>query len=77
MSNKTKVYLADYAGACDDVEELSNAIIALTDKPTVAFALVDLLIRRAKFAGECWANLQRLNFNGSSQDALLADHNAE
>lgn len=72
MSNsKLKMYLSDYAGACDDVSELSEAIIAMTNKPTVAFALIDLLIQRAKFAGACLANARNIGFEGTPQEALI------
>lgn len=72
MEDKEKhlrVKLSDYAGACEDVGELIDSIMALTDKKTSAFALLDMLVKRAKDAGGLWVEIQKLGFTGTANQA--------
>ena len=75
-AQQIRMYLRDYEGAIKDVKELSDAILEFTDKPVAVSALLDSLVSCAKFAGECWANLEQLGFEGTPQEALLAGHYA-
>ena len=68
---KIQMYLGDYRGAVEDIQELTDAILEFTDKPVAVSVLLDNVISLARFAGESWAKARILGFEGVTQDALL------
>lgn len=65
-----EVHIIDYSNIYDDVEELTNAILELTDKKVVTESLLDALIGRVEDAGQTLADIRSLGFEGTTQEIV-------